>query len=365
MLGLAALYLLGLYRAEGNPPYTLDFLPAASEYLLSLAGFCIIGLSAAWFLRSGSRFRCWYRLLPAAAAGIALFLMIDTFRCFVSICDLPENFFRFILPVVFWEIGTVLVRFVREKEALRPVLYPAYFLAVSALTALSSFWYNSRNIFTYHPVNIIYLIASAVLALWIVLEEPFKAWFFHFSGQKLHDNPLFWTLLMSIGFFGTNGRFTDILSTWNAPTAPVYGDPYAVHFPNWFAYRVTILAENITRSLESLQVLNARRIPRYTSAAWLYQVYGILPVLAVLVLLAGMFLLLRKCAENSGWFGRYLYAVLLLRTGLGLLANLFLVYSSEITPLMMGRLPMDIIYVIMILCEQKNRHEKTENDLLE
>jgi len=361
-LGIAVLYLLGLYCAEGVPPYTLDFLSAASEYLFSLAGFCIIGISAAWFLHTGpkdnpSLIRRWYRLLPAAAAGVTVYLTIDVLRLFGYSSDIPEIFFRFFLPIVFWSIGTALVRLVRKKEVLRSFLYPAYFLTISTLITLSSFLYNFRNIFTYHPVNLIYLIASAVLSLWSVQEEPFKRWFFRFRGRKIHENPLVWTLLMSIRFFGTNERFVHILSTWNAPTAPVvYNNPHGIDFPNWFAYRITILSENLTRNIESLQILNARRIPCYNSAAWLYQVYGILPVLAVLILLAESFLLLRHCTKHSGRFCRYLYTVLLLRTVLGLLANLLLVYSTDITPIIMGRLPLDIIFVILILCSRTARN---------
>jgi len=361
-LCLASLYLLGLSRADGVPVFGVDFHVFAWDYLLYLTGFCILGLSAAWFLRAvpkpgDSGLRRWYPLLPITVSAGLLFLFhhFGSFSGYTG--DLPENFFRFILPVVFWGIGITYTRLAQKKEVLRRFLYPSYFLTVILLTALSSFWYNSLNICTYHPVNLIYLIVSAVLVLRIAQNKPFKDWFFCFNVRKLHESPFLWVLFTSIALFSANKRFTDILATWNAPAAPVYGDPYAVHFPNWFAYRVTVLAENLTQRIESIQLLNARRIPLYNSAAWLYQVYGILPVLAVLVFLAGIFLLLHRCTKHSGRFVKYLYAVLLLRTVLGLLANLLLVYSAEITPLMMGYMPFDVVFVILILLTRADRNE--------
>ena len=199
-----------------------------------------------------------------------------------------------------------------------------------------------------------YLIFSAVLVLYFTQDEPFGTWFFRIKSRKIYESPLFLTLFMSIILFASNERFMDVISTWNEPLAPVYGDSYALHFPNWFSYRVTVLVENLTRSIESIQILNASRIPKYNSAAWLYQIFGILPVLIVLALLTGVFLLLRQCVKNSGRFHKYLYSVLLLRTVLGLLANLLLVYSTDITPLMMGLIPYDVIYIIMILSSKEN-----------
>jgi len=64
-----------------------------------------------------------------------------------------------------------------------------------------------------------------------------------------------------------------------------------------------------------------------------------------------------RCAKQRDRLSQYLYAVLLLRTVLGLLANLFLVYSTEITPLMMGRIPFDVIFVILILWTKTNRND--------
>jgi cytochrome c biogenesis factor len=94
--------------------------------------------------------------------------------------------------------------------------------------------------------------------------------------------------------------------------------------------------------------------------AWLNAEYGILPVLAALVLLTGAFILLWKCAKNSDRLSRYLYAVLLLRTILGLIANLLVVYSTNITPLMMGLMPWDLIFVIMILWTRQNGDNNAE-----
>jgi len=84
-----------------------------------------------------------------------------------------------------------------------------------------------------------------------------------------------------------------------------------------------------------------------------------LPVAAALVLSASVFILLWQCAKNSDRLSRYLYAVLLLRTVLGLIANLLVVYSTEITPLMLGLMPWDVIFVIMILWTREDRHENT------
>ena len=106
--------------------------------------------------------------------------------------------------------------------------------------------------------------------------------------------------------------------------------------------------------------MNANQIPRWNALTWLHYRYGVLPVIAAILLLTVVFILLWKCAKHSDRFSRYLYAVLLLRTVLGLIANLLVVYSTEITPLMMGLMPWDVAFVIMILWKRTDRNEKTD-----
>ncbi|MBR3998238.1 MAG: hypothetical protein IKI93_07835 [Clostridia bacterium] len=346
-----ALYIETDGHLPTDPELLFEFITALLyPLILAAAGLLITRIVLG--LRNGAA--VWLLILQGMTVGFLLALICYSSSLIEYNPLSLESILRFFLPVVFWKIGIVFTHLIRKKETLQKFLYPTYFLTVSVLTTLSSLYYNSQNIFTYHPVNLMYLIFSAVLVLYFTQDEPFGTWFFRIKSRKIYESPLFLTLFMSIILFASNERFMDVISTWNEPLAPVYGDSYALHFPNWFSYRVTVLVENLTRSIESIQILNASRIPKYNSAAWLYQIFGILPVLIVLALLTGVFLLLRQCVKNSGRFHKYLYSVLLLRTVLGLLANLLLVYSTDITPLMMGLIPYDVIYIIMILSSKEN-----------
>jgi len=274
-----------------------------------------------------------------------------------------EKMYTFVLPLVFWCIAEGLYLSGLSGSRYAVLLRPLYFLLVSGLTAVSVYWYHYSRIFDYDIVQLVYLIVSAVLALWVAESQPFISWFFKNQGRKFYESPLLWTAGMIAGFLCTSERFVDILSSWNAPAEPYIAMPGVydiLEFRNWFAYRWTVLLENLQGCLDSVYKLNANRIPRWNALTWLRHVYGILPVAAAVLLLAAVFILLWKCAKNSDRLSRYLCAVLVLRTVLGLIANLLVVYSTEITPLMMGLKPWDIIFVIMILWTRKDGHENKE-----
>lgn len=306
----------------------------------------------------------WKIVLQVLAAVVFVCLAFDR-NAFLSGYEWwhVENMYTFVLPLVFWCIAEGLHRSRLPVSRYAVLLRPLYFLLVSGLTAVSVYWYRYSRIFDYDIVQLVYLIVSAVLALWVAESKPFISWFFKKQGRKFYESPLLWTAGMTAGFLCTSERFSDILSSWNAPAEPYIAMPGGydiLEFRNWFAYRWTVLLENLQGCLDSVYKLNANRIPRWNALTWLRHVYGILPVIAAILLLAAVFILLWKCAKNSDRLSRYLYAVLVLRTVLGLIANLLVVYSTEITPLMMGLMPWDVILVIMILWK---RPEKTEEIL--
>jgi len=79
-------------------------------------------------------------------------------------------------------------------------------------------------------------------------------------------------------------------------------------------------------------------------------------VLGVLILLAGALILLGMAAKSS--LGRYLWTILLARTVLGLAANLLVVFSTNVYPLMMGSFPLDLLFVGIILLDGKEKQPK-------
>lgn len=353
------------YHFNGAVPTDLSgWLDVTAQVLIMLcwiaAGSVITHIVLAWRNPASSK---WKMILQAMAAIVFVFLAYDR-DAFSSGYEWwhIEKLYTFALSLVFWCIADGLHCSGLPGSRYAVLLRPLYFLIVSGLTAVSVRWNNYSRIFDYDIVQLICLIVSAVLALWIAEDESFGTWFFRNPGRKFYESPLLWTAGMTFGFFCTSERFTDILSTWNAPTEPYlilpgYSD--TLEFPNWFAYRWTVLTENLQGRLDSIEKMNANQIPRWNALTWLNYLYGILPVIATLLLLSGVFVLLWKCAKNSDRLSRYLYAVLLLRTVLGLSANLLVVYSTEITPLMMGLMPWDVIFVIMILWKRMDRHGKT------
>lgn len=295
-----------------------------------------------------------WKMFPQTLAAIVFVFLAYDHNVFLGGYEWRhvEKLYAFALPLVFWCIAEGLHRSRLPGSRFAVLLRTLYFLIVSGLTVVSVCWYNYNNVFDYDIVRLVCLIVSAALALWIVEGQSFAAWFFRNPGRRFYESPLLWTAGMTFGFFCTSERLTDILSTWNAPTEPYIDMPgvYDVlEFRNWFSYRWIVFLENLQGCMESVYKVNANHVPRWNSLAWLNYIYGFLPVVVAILLLAGVFVLLWKCAKQSDRLSRYLYAVLVLRTVLGLIANLLVVYSTEITPLMMGMMPWDVIFVIMIL----------------
>ncbi len=152
---------------------------------------------------------------------------------------------------------------------------------------------------------------------------------------------------MSAGFFFTNLRITtEILPSWNLPDVST-----AINGPsdaqNWFSYRWVVLKDNLSGSFENFRPSHLLQIPGNDNLAWIRYVYGIFAALGVLLLIGVTFFLLYKCVGNNG-LRRYLFAVLAVRTVIGLAANLLLVFSTDMTPLMLGSM-YDIAFVLGIL----------------
>lgn len=368
-IGLAALYILGLsVPADELSPfstYNVNYIPV---YLFYLACFVVSGFAAAWLFSGGQNDSAgqpyrWCRLIPYGAVILFLALYYHFKGTALSVWDgwwHVEKLYAFALPLVFWCIAEGLYRSKLPCCRFGVLLRPLYFLIVSGLTAVSVCWYSYNNIFNYDSIRLAMLIVSAVLALWIVEGKPFHIWFFRTPVRKFYESPFLCAAAMTFGFFSTSERFTDILSTWNKPAEPYISMPGVydiLEYHNWFAYRWTVLLENLQGCLNSVYKLNANLIPRWNSLVWLNYVYGFLPVAAAMLLLVGVFVLLWKCAKNSDRLSKFLYTVLLLRTVLGLIANLLVVYSTEITPLMMGLMPWDVIFVIMILWRRTKKNE--------
>ncbi len=321
------------------------------------AGILLTRIVLAWYDPS---FPKWKVVLQAAAVIVILFIVYDIgYRWWYV-----ERLCTFALPLVFWAIAEGFNHSKLSGSRYADLVRPLYFLTVSGLTAACVGWYNHTNIaLDYNIVRLVCLIGSAVLALWIAEGMSFGTWFFRTPVKKFYKSPLFWTAGMTFGFFCTSDRFTYILSTWNAPVEPYISMPGVydtLEFPNWFAYRWTVLSENLQGRLDSIEKMSIDQLPLWNSLTWLHYIFGILPVIAAVLLLAGAFIFLWKCAKKNDRLSRYLYTVLLLRTVLGLLANLLVVYSTDITPLMMGLMPWDLIFVIMILWTRQNGDNNAE-----
>lgn len=304
-----------------------------------------------------------WKIIPQTIVAIVFIFLAYDRNAFFSGYEWwhVEKLYAFALPLVFWCIAEGLYHSGIPGSRYAVLLRPLYFLIVSALTAVSVCWYNYNRILDYDIVQLICLIVTAVFALWIAEDESFGTWFFRNSGRRFYESPLLWTSGMMFGFFCTSKRFTDIISTWNAPTEPYVVMPGVydiLEFPNWFAYRWIVLLENLQGRLDSVEKMNASQIPRRNALTWLHCLYGILPVIGAVLLLAAVFILLWKFVKHSDRLSHYLYAVLLLRTLLGLIANLLVVYSTEITPLMLGLMPWDVVFVMMILWRRPEKKEK-------
>lgn len=433
MLGLAALYLLGLAASADASTWFEANIP--ETYIHYLIDFCIIGLSIAWFCHtkpedsSAHPYR-WCRLIPAALvmsyqnfrweiSGYVpkngeewgeLVYWFSSFLLTLLACCLiiqvvqairnhtspkwkiivkavlagfliwatywPSHYFNFyvqwfyafFLPVYFYLAAKVINRICSKSERLKTWSNPLYFLSTILLILFSLFNFVWYGFYSDELVQSIYFCITAGMALWFVHREQnpdaaFVQWFFQNKGRKFYESPLLGMGIVSAFSILTNERFYEIIASIKEQTAPdvtVVDSEVFMRFYNWFAYRWETFIGNLCGNLDTVEKFMARDVPLYNSLAWLNAEFGILPVLAALALLTGAFILLWKCAKNSDRLSRYLYAVLLLRTVLGLIANLLVVYSSTITPLMMGLMPWDIILVIMILWPRQNRHEETE-----
>ena len=430
MLGLAALYILGLAASADASIWFEANIP--TTYICYLVEFCIIGLSLAWFCytKSGDSsahpYR-WCRLIPAAVVmsyqnlywrldsyvpkngeeWSELVYWVSSFLLTLLACCLitqvvqairnhtspkwkiivkavlagfliwatywPSHYFNFyvqwlyafFLPVYFYLAAKGINFLCSKSERLKTWSNPLYFLSTIILILFSLFNFVWYGFYSDELVQSIYFCITAGMALWFVHKEQnpdaaFGQWFFRNKGRKFYESPLLGTGIVSAFSILTNERFYEIIASVKEQTAPevtVVDSEVFMRFYNWFAYRWETFIGNLCGNLDTVEKFMARDVPLYNSLAWLNAEYGILPVLAALVLLTGAFILLWKCAKNSDRLSRYLYAILLLRTILGLIANLLVVYSTTITPLMMGLKPWDIIFVIMILWTRKDRHE--------
>jgi len=337
-----------------------EFVYWVSSFLLTFLACCLI-TQVIQAIRNHTSPK-WKIIVKAFFAG---FLIWATYWPSHYFNDYVQWFYAFFLPMYFYLAAKGINCLCSKYERLKTWANPLYFLTTIILILFSLFHFVWYGFHSDEMVQSIYLCVTAGMALWFVYKEQnpdsnFGQWFFRNKGRKFYESPLLGTGLVSAFALLTNERFYEIIASVKEETAPevtVVDSEVFMRFYNWFAYRWETFIGNLCGNLDTVNKFWAHNVPLYNSMAWLNAEYGILTVLAALVLLTGAFFLLLKCAKNSDRLSRYLYAVLLLRTVLGLIANLLVVYSTEITPLMMGLMPWDIIFVIMILWRRTDRHE--------
>lgn len=276
--------------------------------------------------------------LPIAGAVVLLIIALDS-NFFYNI---PYETCALLLPAMFIAAAKIINKAEEKYPKFAPFGTLSYFASASAMILI---FYRDFRVMD--VLSSVFLVAAAVIALWSVQKESFSWWFFGMKGRKFYSFPWPWAILMTIGFVFTNYRLTaEILPSASLPAAPDRENGY-LNYQNWFSYRLEVLKDNLSGSFDSVRRSHLSNIPISDSLAWIRHAYGLFNAIVLLIFLGATLYLLYKCCGKNR-LRLCLFAILSVRTAIGLAANLLLVFATDITPLMLGSM-YDIALILGIL----------------
>lgn len=418
---LGMLFCTGIGKAFDKGLLDGCYYPIRFRYLLYVAEYSIIGLSAAWFLkgyRSAGAVRLSHvmRLTPAVAGVLFSCCSVSALRfCFgntegmlrlaaisaiylllsAAICFSVYLSGKLLIRLIAWDTAFGILSAICLTFAGAAMLTQFGYGAAIFVTAVSpaavyliaerlaekardggrcaahrnAFCFLSAIIilllpicldFTYHvkygvdlfdTAHVLFIALSCAFVIWYTSGESFSKFFFTFKGRRITESPLLWTALMSLTAVVSRLRLYEVIDSLYLP-AEAIPDTYGVSgysYGNWIAYRLAVLRDNVAGCFDSMRIFSLENVPEDCSIAWLRSACGIWTAIAAVAVLAALLILLYRAARSGGRFSMALYGVLLAKTAVGLLNNLFLFLSAEMTPMMLGYRPIDLILVILIL----------------
>ena len=351
---LVILYVHGLTASLGQPPYDVGT-RQITQYLQTLFLCTGCGVSAAWFVRGcGTKpapaAHLWLRLLPC----LPLLLLPPIFTEELRMVRMYQQIAASVFPLILYALAIYRECHLKEHRVLYLLALPFFFgIAAGCIWFVTSFCslYDSVR---FEPAETFFMLVTAMLAL--TAAAKYQPDGFGNAGRN-YTPPA--ACLCAAGtalcLFFDHDRIRAITASvqnYSLFETRYRTVPDGYEYANWFGYRLMALSGNLHRDFSVVNPMStAFRLPSHTPLAWLHSLYGTGAVLLVCVLLAAVLLLCFRCShqtlQNQPMY-LYLTHLLILRTVLGLVLNLFLITSSNIGILMMGN-PGDVVTVLVIL----------------
>lgn len=268
-----------------------------------------------------------------------------------------------VFPLFMWALAKLIFRYeCKLPDGLNDFLpFVIYYLVAAAyiyLTCDVLLTYplgGGRISFEADLVSVTYMLTIALIIILAVSNQYYK-------GSDISGT------LCSVGFFlptliivfFLQPRTMQILdSILHAPASEVDIDGL---YKNWFSHRLSMLKLVLTGSPQSISSLRLQMFrPRRCPLAWLRLNHGWRSVLFVGIFIAIMILCSNKLSMSGSKdrfvFNRTLFAVIVTQTLFGIIADMFLMYSSHVGIPALQNFYLSVIPLTLLFCSGKQTGE--------